>query len=164
MQHWTNEIFDSQTNWLTQTGEARLSRYATSLPARLSAAQEVASLEDQVLKRTVEAAQQKYPNYAKKHEQAWTKGYRDMQLVLRCVVAGMMLDDLDYAAEKVLVWHRSVNASFNMTPGFIRDCYSLLKENLAVTLSPEVYRMLELHLERMIEVSCDFPEPSIPAV
>lgn len=164
MARWMNELFDNESNWLTDAGRTKLGAYADSLPSRLAVLQQIASVEDQVLNRTVEAAQQKYPNYAKKHDQAWTKGYRDMQLVLRCVVAGMMLDDLEYAAEKMLVWHRTINASFNMTPGFIRDCYELLQQNLSASLSAEVYQQLKPHLDRMIEVASNFPEPAVPAV
>lgn len=156
-------LHSADSRYLTPDEEQRVLAYAQSLPQRMAAARLIERREKELVANALEQLRRKYPNYERHHEKAWEKGQRDMELVLRYCVQGMLLDDPDLGTEKLFVWLRTILASFNMTPGFMRDSYVLLRETIRAQ-APEAYPFLEIQLDRATSVLSDFPEPAVPAV
>ena len=137
--------------------------YAEALPRRFAAATAVADHEEAILKATVTELQQRYPNFAKHHDQGWAKCYRDLQLVLRQDVQALVLDDVQRLEDTTLLWLRTMLAANNLTPQFCRDAFTLLREQVQAQLA-ESFEPLQPFLDRNVEVLSDFPEPATPAV
>ncbi|MFN4258788.1 MAG: hypothetical protein ACK4RK_05790 [Gemmataceae bacterium] len=150
--------------YLTPVEQNQVLAYAKSVPSRLLAARHVEQKEEEIINTVLERMKPRYPNFTGQHDRAWEKGFRDMQLVLRYIVQGMLLDDLDAASEKLLFWFRTIVASVGMTPQFMRDHYHTLRDVCQQRLPAESFALLEPHLNRAAEVLSDFPEPYRPAV
>ncbi len=138
--------------------------YADSIPKRFGAAEAVAQKEDAVIRTVLEQMQERYPNFAKHHDQAWARQFRDVQLVLRADAQAMIFDDVRRLDDKILLWIRTLFAANNYTPGFVRDCFESLRAQLQASLSHEEFDLLQPYLNRNVEVLSDFPEPALPAV
>lgn len=156
-------IQETDSRYPTPEEEQQILAWAQSIPKRLQIARAIEQKEQALTKYVIESMKAKYPNFARLHDQAWDKAFRDIQLVIRYNVQGMLLDDMDIASEKLLLWLRTILASFNMTPQFVRETYEFLKQAIAQQV-PEAQELMEPHLNRTIEVLADFPEPVTPAV
>jgi hypothetical protein len=137
--------------------------FADSLPQRIGAAEAVEQKEEAVIRTVLEQLQQRYPNFAKYHDQAWARQFRDVQLVLRAGVQAMVFDDVHRLDDKMLYWLRSMFAASNYSPRFVRDCFESLREQMKASLKHEDFDLLRPYLDRNIEVLGDFPEPAAPA-
>ena len=137
---------------------------AGSLPRRFEASDALAGREEAALKATVSDLQQRYPNFAKHHDQGWAKCYRDMQVVLRQDALALVLDDVQWLEDTTLLWLRSMLAASNLTPKFCGDAFTLLREHVQAELTAEHYELLRPFLDRNVEVLSEFPEPVAPAV
>lgn len=154
----------AEGRYLSRDEQQQMLDYAQSLPERFRIATQIEQKEDGVLRATVEDIRRKYPNFSKYHDQAWTKCYRDMQLVVRYDVHAMILDDAKYVEDNILYWLRTILAGSHFTPGFVRDAYTFLREHFRRELSSDAFDGIEPYLTRNIEVLSDFPEPATPAV
>jgi hypothetical protein len=141
-----------------------LSAFAESVPRRIEAAEQVEQHEAGVIRGVTEELQRRYPNFGRYHEQGWAKLGRDLSLVTRYDAQAMLADDAELLDEKVLIWLRTVLAALNLTPGFVRDAFTLLHEGFGEVLPRDAFELLEPALSRNIEVATDFPEPASPAV
>lgn len=155
---------DADCRHLTAEEESALLAYASSLPQRLQAARQIARVEEESVRAALDEIKRRYPNFQGLHERAWEKSSRDMALVLRHVVQGMIADDLEMASEKLFYWLRTIVAAAGITPGFIRDAYGELREALRARITADQYALLEPHMTRCIETLSDFPEPYKAAV
>lgn len=138
--------------------------YLTSVPKRMQAMRQVEQKELEMVNQAVAEMKKRYPNFANLHDRAWDKAVRDMQLILRYNVQGMLMDDPEMASEKLFFWFRTIVASVGMTPKFMHDTYTLLRDACKQKLPADAFQLLEPHLERTIEVLSDIPEPHRPAV
>jgi len=154
----------SDGRYLTREEQEHVLAYCQSMPKRLQASAMVEQKELEIVHTVIEAMKRRYANFANLHDRAWEKGQRDVQLVLRYNVQGMIMDDFDMASDKLLFWFRTIVASTNMTPQFVRETYTFLREACKQKLPADIYSLLAPHLERTIEVMSDFPEPHRPAV
>lgn len=148
------------------TGEERdrLTDYAGSVRARLTAVQELEKVERDVIELTITRIKQLYPNFTRYHSVGWEKGYRDMQLLLQYMAKAMYLDDMKYYDDVVLTWVRTIFKSLNFTPKFLRDSYTILKDNVRARVKPRTYLLMEPYLTHTIEYLSDIPEPVRPEV
>jgi Phycobilisome protein len=138
--------------------------FADSLPKRLGVVESVEQKEETVIRTVLEQMQLRYPNFAKHHDQAWARQFRDVQLVLRAGVEAMVFDDIRRLDDKMLYWLRSMFAASNYTPRFVRDCFESLRDQMKSNLNHEEFDLLRPFLDRNIEVLGDFSEPAAPAV
>src|SRR3984893_551356 len=76
--------------------------YAASLPARFQASDQIEQQEETIVRAVIEEMQRRYPNFAKLHDQAWAKAFRDVLLVLRFDVQALICDEMGWLDEKVL--------------------------------------------------------------
>jgi hypothetical protein len=138
--------------------------FATTLPARFQVSDEIEHHESAIVQSVIEEMQKRYPNFAKQHEQAWAKAFRDLVLVLRFDVQAMVCDEIRWLDEKVLFWLRTMLVAGNFTPKFNHDCFTLLREQVQLRVSPDAFAWMKPFLDRNVEVLSDIPEPAAPAV
>ena len=149
---------------ITDEDAGRMLDYASSVKARLKAAAEVDSQKRSAIKAIIGRLKTKYPNFEGYHHAAWGKSARDMGLTTNVLMQSMVLDETLYAEEKVIIWLRTILASFNMTPEHVRDAYAFLLEELESRVSREALELIRPVFERCVELIGAFPEPASPRV
>lgn len=150
--------------YLTPDEEKQVLGYAQTLPKRLELARIIEKHEREIVDGAVEKMRVAYPRFTQYHQLAWEKTFRDMQLVLRYNIQGLLMDDIEVGPEKLFYWLRTIVASFHITPQCMRDAYTFLREGVRKHVSADGFELLEPYLNRTIEVMSDFPEPATPAV
>lgn len=154
----------SDGRYFTSDEEAKVLKFAQTLPARFQAAAKVKAAEEPIVKSVIERMKQLYPNMARYHAAGWEKAHRDVQLVLRYNVQAMVCNDLQALEDKLLFWLRTILKSVNLTPKFIADTYVLLTQSCRDALPAEAFQLLEPALSRTLSVLSDVPEPHTAAV
>jgi hypothetical protein len=142
----------------------KLLTVARELPARVRAAEDVEAQEAAIAEAVVAALRERYPRYEKLFSQAWGRCASDLQVVLRYDVRAMLANDPRPLEDKALYYMRSILAAYNLTPQFVRDCFTLLRDQCRARLSPESFGLLDPFLDRNVRVLADFPEPAVAAV
>lgn len=155
---------ESDGRYLTPAEQAVVLEYARSLPKRFQAARQVEGVEQDAIDQSLAALKRLYPKFADLHPQAWEKATRDMQLVGRFAVQGMLADDLELPADKLYKWMITMLRSVGLTPRFVRDCYQGLRDAYRAKLPADAYGLLEPHLSRAVRDLTAFQEPAVPAV
>ncbi|ELS00377.1 Phycobilisome protein [Xenococcus sp. PCC 7305] len=106
--------------------------YLGSVDQRISAYKKICDSEDKILDQTKAQLDAKNPNLfnsgSKDHSEIWR---RDISIVLRCSAAAMLINDLDYLRENLLLWHRTIvnankmvhisRATYEVLPGIIKQ-------------------------------------------
>lgn len=137
----------------------RLTTYAQSARSRFAAMQEVEAQGDAIVEDVMAQMKQMYPNIPRFHVQGFEKGYRDNRILLTYMAKCMLLDDPRLLDEQVLVWVRTLFKSFNFTPKFIRDNFTLMRETVRKRVKPRTFMLMEPMLNHTIEFMSDIPEP-----
>lgn len=153
-------INSTDSLYLNPAQQKQLLDYTRSLPKRFKAARAVEQKEDELCRDCVARLRARFPEFDGRHEAAWDKAHRDMQLVLRYNVQGMLMDDPDIATDKLLGWLRTLLASLGMTPQFLRETFTALRDSCRQGLPADVYEWLEPHLERTVREMSESPEPA----
>jgi hypothetical protein len=155
---------NSEGRYLTADEKRSLLDFAAALPDRLRAAEEVERHEDAAIRQTLDEIRRRFPGFETAHDQAFAKGYRDLQLLVRFDVQAMIAGDATLLDDKVLYWHRAILSASNMTPKFVRQTYTLLRDQFEERLSAEAFAALRPYFDRNVSVLSDFPEPTVAAV
>lgn len=148
----------------TDAEETAVLEWAASAPRRLQAANLIAQKEQQIVHEAIEYMKPRYPRFGAQHERAYEKGERDLQLVLRYAVQGMVLDDADMPQEKLFVWYGTIIRSLGLTPEFTRDSCQAVVQGCRRHLPSETFAVAEPYLERMAADVPNYPAPMKPAV
>lgn len=159
-----NLAFASECRYFTAEEKTQVVELVNRLPQRIKLAEQVEAIEDKAIRAVIDFMQQKYPNLGRYHDQAWAKAYRDIQLVLRYNVQAMVMDDVTTLNDKLIYWLRTILASANMTPQFVRDTYVCLRDNLKRLIDDKAYAALVPFLDSTITELSNFPEPATPMV
>jgi Phycobilisome protein len=138
----------------------RLIAYAHSARVRLAAAREIEAVGDAVVEDVMARMKRLYPNIPRYHGQGFEKGYRDNRLLLSYIAKCMFLDDPALLDEQVLVWVRTLFKSFNFTPKFLRDNFTLMRESVRGRVMPRTFALAEPLLDHTIAFMSDIPEPA----
>jgi hypothetical protein len=162
--HLQTILRDANGRYLNADERSAWLAYAQSVPNRFETALAVERAEDGALRQVIEEMKRRYPNFANYHDQGWARCFRDLQLVLRQDVQSMLLDDVHLLDDKILFWLRTIFASYNLTPAFCHDAFSLLHDALKEHLGLDDFGRIQPYLQRNVEVLSDFPEPVTPAV
>lgn len=155
---------EADGRYFTPEERQRILSYAESLPERLTVAENLERIEEAALRSVIEEMQSRYPNFARYHDQAWARQFRDMQLVLRAAASAMVLDDPSEMDDRLLYWMRTMFAASNYTPDFVRDCFSRLRDVVRERLEASSADKMSPYLDRAIRILADFPEPATVAV
>jgi hypothetical protein len=142
----------------------RLTTYAEGIAARVLAAREVEQIKSACVEDCMSQMRRMYPNIPRYHAAGFDKGTRDNTLLLEYMAKCMVLDDVKFLDEQVLTWVRTLFKSFNFTPKFMRDNFTLLREAVRNRAKPRTFALLEPLLNHTIEYLSDIPEPVRPEV
>lgn len=142
----------------------RLTAYASSVRERQSAMLEVEKIADAVVEDCMSRMKQIYPNIPRFHANGFERGYRDNRILLTYMAKSMFFDDVKLLDDQVLTWVRTLFKSFNFTPKFMRDNYSLIRESVRQRAKPRTYALMEPYLTHTLEYLSDIPEPVRPEV
>jgi hypothetical protein len=155
---------DGTIRYPTADEERRFCDYAAGFPARFAALRDVERATPEVCRETVELMRRGWPTFEKHHDMAWAKNFRDLDLYAKVLVQAMLLNDVNYQDEKAIYWIRTILAAFDFTPAFNRDCFTFFRDGYRKRLRPESWELFAPHLERLLAVMTDFPEPANPRV
>ncbi|MCU0704211.1 MAG: hypothetical protein MUF18_09580 [Fimbriiglobus sp.] len=142
----------------------RLATYAEGIGPRVLAAQEMEQIKAECVEECMTQIRRLYPNIPRFHASGFEKGTRDNTLLLEYMTKCMLLDDVKLLDEQVLTWVRTLFKSFNFTPKFMRDNFTLLREAVRQRAKPRTYTLMEPYLNHTIEYLSDIPEPVRPEV
>ncbi|MGF1583014.1 MAG: hypothetical protein ACFCD0_27150 [Gemmataceae bacterium] len=145
----------------TPDEEQRIGQFVESLPKRLAAVRALEQHEDGILEACIKELKQRYPQLHQSYPTAWEKAYRDMQMVLRYNAQGLLGDDENLAADKLLYWMRTILTSSGMTGDFLADVYAHLRQSVQKHLPAEAFAFLEPHLSKTVEVLRGSPDPAL---
>jgi len=148
----------------TKEEEQTILGWASSLPRRLQVADLVQKHEERLVSESIEEMKRRYPRFHPLHDRGWEKSNRDMQLVLRYAVQGMVADDADMPRDKLFAWLCTIIKGMGMTTQFSRDSYVILTERLRKHLPADAFATLEPYMARVTEDMSTYLEPSRPAV
>jgi hypothetical protein len=138
--------------------------YGESIGARLFAAQDMSEIGPQCVEDCMIQMRRMYPNIPRFHASGFDKGTRDNRLLVEYMIKCMLLDDIKLLDEQVLTWVRTLFKSFNFTPKFMRDNFTLLREAVRTRAKPRTFSLMEPFLNHTIEYLSDIPEPVRPEV
>jgi hypothetical protein len=148
------------------TGEERdaILAYARELPPAVVASQDVADHEDAVIEAVVAELRTQYPRFERLIPNAWDQLADNLRLIIRADVRAMLTADLRVLEDKALFYLRSILAAYNVTPQFVRDAFTRLRDQCRDRLRAETFSRLAAYLDRNVEVLADFPEPAVAMV
>ncbi|MDX1973352.1 MAG: hypothetical protein SFY68_12545 [Candidatus Sumerlaeia bacterium] len=105
-----------------------------------------------IIDRTVREIYKKYPDKLNQYRDCEAKTARDMHLVIGYCVYSLLLDDPDYAKERMLYWFRTVLKNYEFGDSFIADCYTILKSHIAKYLEEQEAVMMNHMVDESIAI------------
>ena len=86
-----------------------LEDYLQSVDKRISSYKKIRDAEKEIMEQTKAQLDSEHPNLFSRGSQDLSAIWqRDMDIVLRCSAAAMLLNDLDWLRESVLLWQRTI--------------------------------------------------------
>ena len=129
-------------------------------PTRRPGAPPVEECEGVVVDDVLAALRDRYPRFGQLQPQAWERLGADLQLVLRHDVALAAVGDPRRLDDAVLCYSlRSIYAGYRLSHAFLRECFTLLRQQLTERLDPDEIAALVPYLERNIQVLASGHEP-----
>lgn len=144
--------------YLLQSERERILEYAGSVHCRIALEQEIERCETKVLDATMRTVRSHYPQLDDFHEHGYEHTSRDLQLTLRCVAQAVLIDDLQYLRDRLLIPHRQVLRALGFTPSFVRDVYGTLRDELQHALSGITFDFAKPYLDEVVMVLGDFSQ------
>jgi hypothetical protein len=141
-----------------------LTEYAAGIRDRQAAVADLEAIAEAAVADCMERMKQLYPGIPRYHAAGFEKGYRDNRILLTYAGRCMVLNDQQLLDDQVLVWVRTLFKSFNFTPKFLRDNFTLLRDAVRKRVRPRTYVLAEPFLTHIIEFLSDIPEPARPEV
>lgn len=141
-----------------------LVEYAATVRDRQAAAADLEAIGDAAVEDCMQKMMQLYPSVPRYHTAGFEKGYRDNRILLTYAGRSMLLNDQQLLDDQVLVWVRTLFKSFNFTPKFLRDNFTLLREAVRRRAKPRTYALAEPFLTHIADFLSDIPEPAKPEV
>lgn len=155
---------ESDGRYLNSKERSQLLAFASELPARIGASEEVETHEREIVDCIIGALRTRYPRFENLLPRAWDGFAVDLRMVLRADVRALIRGEVAELDECALFYLRSILIAYNVTPEFARDAFLTLKEACNEHLSPEASGLLEPYLNRNIEVLGEIPEPAVAMV
>ncbi|MGD1918878.1 MAG: allophycocyanin [Pleurocapsa sp.] len=119
-----------------------LKDYLDSVDLRISAYKKISEKSEQVLdltKRKMDVKDsQLFVRGSKNLSSIWR---RDVAIVLRCSVAAMLINDLDWLRDSLLLWHRTI-VNANKTEHISEATYRVMPEVIKEYLTDEEMRLI----------------------
>ena len=116
--------------------------YLDSVELRVSAYEKIRDKSEEILDKTKAKMEVKTPNlFARGKRDLGSIWRRDVAIVLRCSVAAMLVNDLDWIRDSLLLWHRTI-VSANKTNHISDATYSLMPEVMKEYLTDEEIKLI----------------------
>ena len=116
--------------------------YLDSVELRVSAYEKIRDKSEEILDKTKAKMEVKTPNlFARGKKDLGSIWRRDVAIVLRCSVAAMLVNDLDWIRDSLLLWHRTI-VSANKTNHISDATYSLMPEVMKEYLTDEEIKLI----------------------
>lgn len=119
-----------------------LKDYLQSVDRRISSYEKIRNESEQILDRTKAKLDIANPNMfirgTKNLSSIWR---RDVAIVLRCSVAAMLVNDLDWLRDSLLLWHRTI-VNANKTQGISEATYKVMPEVMREYLTDEEIKLI----------------------
>lgn len=141
-----------------------LTEYAAGIRDRQAAVADLEAVADAAVDDCMGRMKQLYPNVPRYHAAGFEKGYRDNRILVTYAGRCMVLNDRQLLDDQVLTWCRTLYKSFNFTPKFIRDNFTVLRDAVRKRAKPRTYALCEPFLTHITDYLSDIPEPSRPEV
>lgn len=156
---------------------AELERYArvTDQRVRVTAAQEIREVEARIVKEVVRSVFTKYP-YEAHHDHATAKCIRDVRYVSAYATMAMLMDDVQWLDDKLLIWLRTILQAFEFPASVtkkkvlfaarsadpkmdgldakrqsIHDTYTRLRDGYREALTDSSYQLVRPALQRVVD-------------
>jgi hypothetical protein len=167
---------EAESRFLT---EDELSFYLAEHPegqAAANASKEVKAITNQITKKVITRIYEIYP-YEANHQLAMPKCTRDVRYVIAYATLAMLMQDLNWFRDKLLIWMKTILQSFrypDMSPGGTRyhdnpevlqhleslqshqrsiyETYYAIRCEMKDNLSPESYEAIEPFISLAIEI------------
>ncbi len=116
--------------------------YLDSADLRLSAYEKISNKSEEVLDKTKAMLDKKNPKlFARESKDLSSIWRRDVAIILRCSVAAMLVNDLDWLRDSLLLWHRTI-VNANKTQHISEATYSVMPQVLAEYLTDEEIKLI----------------------
>ncbi len=114
-----------------------IKNYLRSVDLRLSSYEKIRDEEEKILDRTKKKMDMQNPNlFTKGSKNLSSIWRRDVMIILRCSVAAMLVNDLDWLRDSLLLWHRTI-VNANKTQNISQATYNVMPEVLQEFLTVE---------------------------
>lgn len=137
---------------LTDDDIRALRSHAQRRAAVTALAGELKAHEHRIVSGAVRDLYAKYPEKLTAYVGCDEKTRRDMKLVLRYCLYSIVLDDPDYAKDKMFYWFRTILNAFSFGKEFIEDAYRFAQKHAKERLSPEAAQRLNAEIDEAIAV------------
>jgi hypothetical protein len=142
----------------------QLRTHAATLQVAARVSEAVEECEGVVIDDVLTALRERYLRFGQLQPQAWERLGADLELVLRHDVRALALGDPRRLDDAVLCYLRSIYAGYRLSHAFLRECFTLLRQQLAERLDPDEIAALAPYLERNIQVLASGHEPAAAVV
>ena len=119
-----------------------LKNYLQSVDRRINVYEKIRDAEEEIIDRTKAKMDSQNPNLFKRGSRDLSSIWRrDVINVLRCSVAAMLIDDLDWLRDSLLLWHRTI-VNANKTQNISQATYKVMPEIMRQYLTPEEVELI----------------------
>ena len=116
--------------------------YLSSADLRLSAYEKISEKSEEVLDKTKAMLDQKNPKlFTRETKDLSSIWRRDVAIVLRCSVAAMLINDLDWLRDSLLLWHRTI-VNANKTEHISEATYGVMPQVVEEYLTDEEMKLI----------------------
>jgi len=131
---------------------ASLRQHANNIELGASLAVEAREKEHSIVYASCAQILKKYPQKRVQYKGCDEKTLRDMKLVMRYCVYSGVLDDADYARDKMHYWYRTIINAFGFGQEFIEDAYRTVQRRAEKTMNPAEFSVLSAMIDDAIAV------------
>jgi hypothetical protein len=130
---------------------ASLRAHAEAVRKSESTARQLKDAEHVIVFATMGQLYKKYPQKIDAYWQTEAKTLRDMKLVMRYCLYGVVLNDPEWPKQKMFWWFRTILNAFEFGKDFIEDAYRMAQQRTLKALGAEEGPAIS----RMIDVAID---------
>lgn len=149
---------------LTSEERDRLRACARQVERAIQIGAAVESIESDVVEEVISDLRDRYPRFGQLQPQAWERLAADLQLVLRHDVRALRLGEPRSLDDAALAYLASVYSAYRLSRGFVRECFTALRDRLSARMNRTDADELRPYLDRNIDVLAAGPEPTLPVV
>lgn len=129
-----------------------LRRHAQAVAASASTAEQLKDKEYSIVHAAMGELYKKWPDKRTAFRSCEEKTLRDMKLVMRYCLYSAVLDDPDYAKDRMLFWFRTILNAFEFGHEFIEDAYRMAQKRVNQQLGKSEAESISYMIDESIAV------------